>query len=143
MISINDIANQLAADLALREARIREAGITLARIESDITKAQDEAAQVKRECKDAIDAAKKERAAFEQRVTLAKANLEMAQSALKVTQEKCVKEIDAHVTKINELKGQYAALDRDERDNIARLVETRASIKAEIRALVDKLKGLA
>jgi multidrug resistance efflux pump len=142
-LSINDIATQLAADLSLQEARIREAGVQLARIEADITAAQDEATRVQAVCKAAIQNALREQSEYEQAAAKAKSELAMVLASLNVQRATLAQDVQDHQTKVNEARAQARAAERDERDNIARLVVQREDVRSEIRALVNKLKELA
>lgn len=142
-LSINDIATQLAADLSLREARIREAGVQLARLEADITAAQDEATRVQAVCKAAIQNALREQSEYEQAAAKAKSELAMVLASLNVQRATLAQDVQDHQTKVNEARAQARAAERDERDTIARLVVQREDVRSEIRALVNKLKELA
>ena len=141
-LSINEIATQLAADLSLREARIREAGVQLARIEAEMTAAQDEVDAVKAQCHAACHAAKQERQASEAAALAVKQEVLQAKAALNALRDAHTKEQHDHRTALGELRAQYKAAGKVERDAIDRLVLTRNTIQQEIAGLVEKIKGL-
>jgi hypothetical protein len=142
MISVNEIAVQISRDLALKEAAIRDKGIELANLESQITRAQDEVDVVKAQCKADILTAQKDRQIAQQAALSVNDELRMAKSALAACRETCTSEINAHKVALHEMTAQYRAVEKAERDNIARLASVRDTIKAEIHALIEKLKDL-
>lgn len=142
MISVNEIAVQISRDLALKEAAVRDKGIELANLESQITRAQDEVDVVKAQCKADILTAQKDRQIAQQAALSVNDELRMAKSALAACRETCASEVNAHKVALHEMTAQYRAAEKAERDNIARLASVRDTIKAEIHALIEKLKDL-
>ncbi len=142
MISVNEIAVQISRDLALKEAAVRDKGIELANLESQITRAQDEVEVVKAQCKADILAAQKDRQVAQQAALSVNDELRMAKSALAACRETCTSEVNAHKVALHEMTAQYRAAEKAERDNITRLASVRDTIKAEIHALIEKLKDL-
>ena len=95
---INEIAKSFAANIALNEARLREAGVQLARLEAEITAKQDEVAHVQASCKKAIQEALKERGEYEQAAAAVKNELLGAKAALDATLSKHATEIQEHAS---------------------------------------------
>ena len=142
MISVNAIAVQISRDLALKEAAVRDKGIELANLEAQITRVQDEVEAVQAQCKAACHVAMQERQASEAVALRVKQDLAQAKAALVALKDAHAKETADHRAALGEMKAQYKSAEKAERDAIAQLVLARNTIKQEVSALVEAIKGL-
>ena len=140
---VNQIASQLAQNFALQQAKVREKENELAKLEAAITHAHYEVEQARSHCKECVADSKREQGEFEQLAARAKAELTMTKAAIDAQRDARAREEQEHRAKVNRLKAEYASLEKNERDSIAKLASTRDLIKSEIRDVLAKLKELA
>lgn len=137
-----DFARQLEEDFEERQRKIRASLTELAQIELEITRARAEAADAKQACHEATCCAAQERTEAVQAAQKVKQELALAQALLSDARAKYAAETSAHKAQIGVLKAQYKAAEKEGRDAVARLAVARDAIRAETRALLEKLKGL-
>lgn len=137
-----DFARQLEEDFEERQRKIRASLTELAQIELQITQARAEAAEAKQACHEATCCAAQERTEAIQATQKVKQDLAQAQAALNDTRVKHITEINAHKAHIGALKAQYKAVEKEGRDEVARLALARETVRTEINALLERLKGL-